>query len=79
MNKYGSIDHVSTVFKASNMPEQLYYLTWAKQNSKRVSDWMMVNDNFPIWYSFSGDIVGWTNLDDRALNYKTFNEFIEII
>lgn len=79
MVSYGSLNHGSTVIVVKTKPEQAYLIQWAKDNNKYVSARFKENVYFPMCYSLHSDVMGWTAEMDRALNYKSFNEFMGLI
>ena len=72
----GDVYHGSTVIAVNNRSELLYVLEWCKLKGKSISDHILKQDKFPYCLSVRGDIVGWTDLMDRALYYKSFSEFV---
>lgn len=77
--KYKEIDHGSTVITVNNRPELLYVLEWCIAKNKKISDFMYKVDSFPFNLSVYAEIVGWTDLMDRALYYMPFREFLDKI
>ena len=77
MSEYKSIEHSSTVITCNNDSELFYVLKWSERSGKHVVSWMYERDKFPFHVSVHSNIVGWTDLDDRALYYMPFSEFID--
>lgn len=74
--KHKSLEHGSTVIVCNDSSELFYVLKWCERVGKDVSGWMYDRSEFPFCISVHGQIVGWTDLMDRALYYKSFEEYV---
>jgi len=60
----------------NNSQELLYVLSWAKEQKKDVGPYMWNTKNFPYYLTVDGNIVGWLDRRDRAIDYISFNDFL---
>jgi hypothetical protein len=77
--EYKELGHGSTVITVNNRPELLYVLEWCKLQNKKIGAFMHDIEVFPYNLSVHSEVVGWTDLMDRALYYMPFREFLDKI
>ena len=75
MNTYGSLEHGSTVISCKNQAQAAYVIAWAEEKGKIVTK-AIKELKAPVFLSVCSGVVGYTNLKDRALYYKSFSEYL---
>ena len=77
--EYKELGHGSTAITVNNRPELLYVLEWCKLQNKKIGSFMYDIEVFPYNLFVHSEVVGWTDLMDRALYYMPFREFLDKI
>jgi hypothetical protein len=70
---YKTLGHGSTVIVITDGAEFAYIQKWCESQGKRL---LFNPKSFPICVSVADELVGWTDHMDRALYYKSFDEFL---
>lgn len=75
--KYKDVLHQSTAVIIKNRPEYVFINSWAEEN--KIIPLKMANIQYPIFICPDEKCLMWTEHDDRALYYMSFDEFLSKI
>ena len=73
------LNHPYAQVICTNKSELLYVLQYAKDEGKKVAEFMWDVDKFPFHLFLEGNIVGWTDSTDRVGDKFSFKDFINAV